>query len=162
AREHLHARPPSHARVRARDGRAPAGAVDREDGGAVRADLLLPLGPPGDVAAGAGERRPSAFARARARRADRASRGSRAVHLRAVAATPVRPPGDGDGAGGASAGRRRRARGVRGRRLARAVAPDAVRRQPLPPRVSLTPPAASRSNPGRIALKNALRIRLVT
>jgi len=54
--------------VRARDGRAAAGPVDREDRGALRAYLLVPLGPGRALAARRGGRGPPA-APARGRRA---------------------------------------------------------------------------------------------
>src|SRR2546422_6689793 len=63
AGEHVHARALEDARVRAGDGRAPAGALGGQDRGAVRADVLLPLGPRGGVAARGRRGGPAALSR---------------------------------------------------------------------------------------------------
>src|SRR5256886_15639205 len=68
--EHVHARALEDTRVRAGDGRAPAGALGGQDRRAVRADVLLPLGPGGGVAAGGRGGRAAARPRARGGAAD--------------------------------------------------------------------------------------------
>src|SRR4029450_10718783 len=75
----LHAGSRQDARVRARHGRAPAGAVDREDRGAVRADVLLPLGPPRTLASRPGRRGTAAAPARRAGAAQRPVSGGRGV-----------------------------------------------------------------------------------
>src|SRR5262245_42491124 len=63
----LHARAVEDARIRARDGRAAGRALDREDRRALRAELLLPLGPPGAMAAWTRRGRATDEAKRRAR-----------------------------------------------------------------------------------------------
>src|SRR5256712_137992 len=64
AGEHVQARALEEARVRAGDGRAPAGALVDQDGGALRADVLLPLGLGGGVAARGRRGGPATLSRA--------------------------------------------------------------------------------------------------
>src|SRR5262249_13980809 len=100
-----------------------AGTLDREDRGAVRADVLLSLGSPGDVAAGRRRRRPASRSRARHRAFDRALRPWRRLHQRAGPGEAV-PGARGRGRHGPGPPRApRHARPGRGDRwLARALA----------------------------------------
>src|SRR2546422_4903542 len=123
AGEHVHARALEDARVRAGDGRAPAGALGGQDGGAVRADVLLPLGPRGGVAARGRRGGPAALSRAGAGAAARALHARRDLQQRATAGAPVRAPAGGGGARGGPAGRDPRAAGrLRRGRLAGSLA----------------------------------------
>src|SRR5439155_20154150 len=110
-------------RVRAGDGRAPAGALGGHDGGAVRADVVLPVGPRGGVAARGRRGGPAAPSRAGAGAAARALHARRDLQQRATAGAPVRAPAGGGGARGGPAGRDPRAAGrLRRGRLARSLA----------------------------------------
>ena len=85
--------PAQDARVRAGHGRAPAGALDRQDRGALRADLLLPLGPARAVAARRGRGRPAPRAAPAAlERAARALSGRRGLLDAGPARPALRPP----------------------------------------------------------------------
>src|SRR5262249_47121619 len=122
-RKHLYARSRKDAGVRAGDGGIAAGTLDREDRGAVRADIFLSVGPPGDVVAGRRRRRPTPRSRARHRAVDRALRPGRRLHQRASAGAAV-PFAHGRGRHGPGPPRApRHARPGRGDRwLARALA----------------------------------------
>src|SRR2546422_11509083 len=123
AGEHVHARALEDARVRAGDGRAPAGALGGQDRGAVRADVLLPLGLGGGVAARGRRGGPATLSRAGAGAAARALHARRDLQQRAPAGAPVRAPAPGGDARGGPAGRDPRAASrLRRGRLARSLA----------------------------------------
>src|SRR6185295_839408 len=96
ARQHVPAGALAHARVRTRAGRAAARPVGGEDRGALRADVLVSLGPGGGVAARARRRGPPSLARRRARSAARALRDRRRVREARAARPAARraPRGD--------------------------------------------------------------------
>src|SRR3989454_8082005 len=128
AGQRVHAGAREDARVRARDGRAPARAMAGQERGAIRADLLVSLGSARGVAARGGRPGAAPVARDGRRARDRAVYARCRVHDRARAGSAVRARVRRGRAGGDDAlPDQRDAHRLRGRGLARTVVDPRVR-----------------------------------